>query len=106
MSQTQSAGNYEDMARLMRALAHPVRLQILAALLQRPAYVCDLIAITGQRQAYVSQHLMVLRAVGLVESTQTHKHQRYRLSRPELGRVLRLAGVFCTKRPDHPDTSC
>lgn len=45
----------------LRALAHPVRLRILRRLARGPACVCELVALTGQRQPYVSQSLMILR---------------------------------------------
>ncbi len=90
-------GGYEGVVHLMRALAHPVRLQILEALLQGPAYVGDLIALTGQRQAYVSQQLMVLRTAGLVESTRTDQRRSYRLTQPALHDLIHLARIVCPR---------
>ncbi|OGO40785.1 MAG: hypothetical protein A2Z04_00320 [Chloroflexi bacterium RBG_16_57_9] len=58
--------DYTQQARLFKALAHPVRLQILSLLRQEPECVCHLTAVLGLRQAYVSQHLAALRAAGLV----------------------------------------
>jgi ArsR family transcriptional regulator len=54
-------------AGLFRAIGHPVRLEILEALLEDgEACVCHLEARLGLRQAYLSQHLARLRQVGLV----------------------------------------
>ena len=57
---------YEQQARIMRALAHPVRLHILDILGQEEECVCHLTAILGQRQPYVSKQLATLREAGLV----------------------------------------
>jgi ArsR family transcriptional regulator len=79
---------YRKQAKILQALAHPVRLQIMEFLTDGPAYVCDLIAWTGQRQAYISQNLMLLRQVGLVKFTRDGKNVRYELSRPEIIKKL------------------
>ena len=76
--------NYEPQARLLRAIAHPVRLQILDALAHGSACVCDLTMLTGRRQPYISQQLIVLREAGLVTHTREGLNIRYRLARPEL----------------------
>jgi len=49
-----------------RALAHPVRLQILELLRDEGAYVMHLTTALDRRQANISQHLAVLREAGLV----------------------------------------
>ncbi len=59
---------YENEAQVFYALAHPVRLEILELLRGGEACVCHIQAMLGQRQAYISQHLNVLRKAGLVSS--------------------------------------
>lgn len=57
----------EQVAEILKALAHPVRIQIMQVLqAEGEACVCHLEAALGQRQAYVSQQLAVLRSAGLV----------------------------------------
>jgi len=58
--------DYVQQTQVFKALAHPVRLQILNLLRQEPECVCHLTAVLGLRQAYVSQHLAALRSAGLV----------------------------------------
>ena len=58
-------------AALFQALGHPVRLHILEFLSQGPRCVCDLVALTGRRQPYISQHLILLRRARLV-TTERH----------------------------------
>ena len=56
----------EKTADFFKALMHPVRLQILAILRGGEECVCHMEATLGLRQAYISQHLAVLREAGLV----------------------------------------
>jgi DNA-binding transcriptional ArsR family regulator len=58
---------YKQQAMLFKALMHPARLAILEILRQGEACVCHLEALLGYRQAYISQHLAVLREAGLVQ---------------------------------------
>ncbi len=60
--------DYRQQATFLKAVAHPVRLQILDMLRQGEVCVCHIERAIHQRQAYVSQQLMVLREAGLVES--------------------------------------
>lgn len=58
--------NCETQADLFKALAHPTRLFLLEMLGREDTCVCHLVAVTGKRQANISQHLAVLRNAGLV----------------------------------------
>lgn len=57
---------YESASRLFKVLMHPARLAILDELREGEACVSHLEAALGQRQAYVSQQLAVLRSAGVV----------------------------------------
>jgi DNA-binding transcriptional ArsR family regulator len=52
---------YDNLAVRFKALAHPVRLQILDMLRSGEACVCHMETALNKRQAYISQQLMVLR---------------------------------------------
>ncbi len=60
--------SYEELAVRFKALAHPVRLQILDMLRSGEACVCHMETALDKRQAYISQQLMVLRDAGLVDT--------------------------------------
>ncbi len=60
------AAQFKDQAKIMSALAHPIRLGVLATLLQGPAIVSDLIEKFQEDQTKISKHLAVLRKAGLV----------------------------------------
>ncbi len=59
-------GSYEKEADILKALGHPVRLQIVLALAETPWGVCDLAQELGLRQPYLSQQLAYLRRAGIV----------------------------------------
>jgi len=67
-------------ARAAQALAHPVRLQIIELLRDEGAYVMHLTAALNRRQAYLSQHLAVLREAGLVVAERQGMTVMYRVS--------------------------
>ena len=80
---------HERMARLFKALAHPVRLQILEILQQEgEACVCHLESILGKRQAYISQQLSKLREAGLVVDQREGLNIFYALAEPDVGPLL------------------
>jgi len=55
-------------ARMLKALGHPARLEILRLLAERAECVCgDLVSELPLAQATVSQHLKVLRSAGLIQ---------------------------------------
>jgi ArsR family transcriptional regulator len=73
---------YKRQASLVKALAHPTRLQILDILAEDEACVCHLTAVLNQRQPYVSQQLMILREAGLVTDRKDGVMVYYRLADP------------------------
>ena len=81
----------ERQARLFKALMHPVRLQILALLRGGEQCVCHLEAHLGQRQAYISQQLGLLRKAGLVADRRDGLNIFYHITCPELFALLDLA---------------
>jgi ArsR family transcriptional regulator len=68
------------MADIFALIGQPARLQILLAIGEEQACVCQLEALLGLRQAYISQQLMLLRDAGLVETQRDGRHIFYRIS--------------------------
>lgn len=79
---------HDRQAELLKALAHPVRLQILDILRGGEQCVCHLEAVLGLRQAYVSQQLMTLRKAGLVADRKDGLRVYYRVTDRAILRVL------------------
>ena len=57
----------EEMARRLKAIADPARLQVLSLLRSGEACVCDLTGPLGLSQPTVSHHLRILAEAGLVQ---------------------------------------
>lgn len=88
---------YGLIAQVYKALAHPVRLQILEVLQEEgEACVCHMEARLNQRQAYISQHLAKLREVGLVEDRREGLNVFYALTYPGVNTLLQEARQLAT----------
>jgi len=79
---------YDRQAEILKALAHPIRLQILDILRDGEQCVCHLEAVLGLRQAYISQQLMLLRRAGLVADRKDGLRVYYRITDRAVFRVL------------------
>jgi ArsR family transcriptional regulator len=69
----------EQIAAPIDAIASPQRIAILLAIGQGEACVCHLETALGWRQAYISQHLMVLRKAGILEDRREGRYVYYHL---------------------------
>jgi len=75
-------------AETLNALAHPARLEILELLRDGEACVCHIQVMLDQRQAYISQHLNVLRRAGLVTCRKEGLRVYYQVSDPRIYEML------------------
>lgn len=80
-----------QISQVLAAVSQPARIQILMVIAEQEACVCHFEAVLGLRQASISQHLMVLRKVGLVGSQRMGRNMFYRLLRPEIVAVIEQA---------------
>ena len=84
-------------SRLLKTLAHPERIAILAVLRNNEACACHVGAVLGRSQAYVSQQIAILREAGLVEGRHSGTYVYYRIrDHAVLGLVdlaTRMAGL-------------
>jgi ArsR family transcriptional regulator len=87
-ARTRGGASYRDAAALLKALAHPVRLEIVALLTHGEVCVCHMQALLHKRQPYISQQLMALRDAGLVGDRREGAVVYYRLVAQDLGPVL------------------
>ncbi len=74
----------KKISKLFRVLGQPTRLRILLAIGEGEACVCHLEAVLGQRQAYISQHLMALRNAKILATRRDGRFIFYRLRDPKL----------------------
>ena len=79
---------YRIQARLVKALAHPTRLQMLALLREGERCACEFGPLLGLGQANVSQHLGILRKAHLVDTRRDGVRIMYSLSDERTPQVL------------------
>jgi DNA-binding transcriptional ArsR family regulator len=75
-------------AEVINGMAHPIRLEILELLRDGEVCVCHIQAMLNQRQAYISQHLNVLRKAGLVTSRRDGLRVYYQASDAKVFEML------------------
>jgi DNA-binding transcriptional ArsR family regulator len=79
----------EHLAFILKALAHPARLRIVAALSEGKVSVGELAGRLDLHQAIVSQQLRILRSEGLVASERSEGYAIYALAEPRLRELLK-----------------
>ena len=86
----ENRANYEAQAALLKALAHPLRLEIMHNLLRDGCRNVSCIEQhTGVYQSCISQHLQKLRAAGLVVSERSGNEVYYRATEcPDVARLV------------------
>lgn len=92
MSESNSgAAGIERAARVISALDSEQRLQIILRLAERDHVVHELVSALGKSQPLISQHLRVLKRVGLVSSTRAGREVAYHLAVREAADIIELA---------------
>ncbi len=85
---------------ILKALAHPTRLQIVMELLKGTKCVSDIHEILPSSQANISQHLTVLRNARIVDFAQDGSQRCYYVCRPEL--VEGILELLRNEQPEKP----
>lgn len=81
--------DYEGRSVLLKALANPVRLQIVHGLLQNGCHnVTCMEKGAGVSQSCISQHLQKLRAAGVVSAVRQGNEVYYRVSSAEVAAMI------------------
>ena len=70
----------KQIANVLKVLGSPFRVRLIYAIGRGEACVCHLEAVLKKRQAYISQHLMVLREAGVLETRREGKYIFYRIA--------------------------
>jgi len=81
---------YDLQVQLFKVLGHPARLAILDILRDGEHCVCHMETYLGQRQAYISQQLSVLREAGLIRDRRDGWNIFYRVSDERIFTLLDL----------------
>ncbi len=81
---------YRLQADLCQVLAEPTRLKLLSLLGEKPRPVKDLVEVTGERQAKISQHLAIMRQRGIVRAGRAGTEVHYSLADPHILEACRI----------------
>jgi len=86
-----------EVALRLKALADPIRVQLLSLVLseENGCCTCDLAPAVGLSEPTVSHHLKQLREAGLVEGTKVGTNVYYRGNRPALSALCRIIDPSC-----------
>ncbi len=79
---------FKEKANILKMFAHTTRLMILEELVKGVKCVNDIEELLEVRQSNISQHLAMLRHVGLVDFYQKGKKRCYFLIRPEMIKTI------------------
>jgi ArsR family transcriptional regulator len=80
---------FEQRARIMKALGHPSRLMMVDELSRGERCVCELTEMVGADISTVSKHLSVLKEAGIVDSRRDGTQRFYRLKVPCILNIFR-----------------
>ncbi len=90
----------EFAARSLKAISHPLRLQILCELGSQEICVQDIVEIVGTSQSNISQHLAILRDKGILQTRKDANRVYYRVANERiLALVDMMREVFCGQPP-------
>ena len=95
MMKTLQQFDYDESALVLKALAHPTRLRIVNLIRGQKPCGRRIEEALGLAQPNVSQHLSLLRNVGIVEAERDGNQVCYRIKNPI---VLKLLDVLCDQQ--------
>ncbi len=83
--------DYDDQAKLLKALAHPTRLHIIELIREKQPCVKVMEEVLGLAQPNISQHLTLLRHLDIVEARRDGNQVCYSIKNP---RVIKLLDIL------------
>ena len=87
---------YDCAAKRLKSIAHPLRLQILCELDKDEKSVADIVNGTGASQSNVSQHLILLREMGVLNARRDANKVYYSVANPGILAVIRtMRDAYC-----------
>lgn len=87
----------EHVAETLKAVAHPVRLQIVALLEQNELCVGDIVQTLGAKHAITSQQLTMMRDKGVLTCRRDGAKVFYRIKNPNVIKLLHCIYENCEK---------
>jgi ArsR family transcriptional regulator len=92
---------YEQKALIYKALAHPIRVQIVEYLALGEKSVSEIVEHVGAKKSNTSRHLAVLRAAGVVETRKDGLAVYYNLRLPCLMKMCSCVNEALLKKAEY-----
>ena len=83
---------YEKASEMLKAIAHPTRLKIIAGLIKNECNVAQIQKKLGIPQSTISQHLRVLRNYGIISARQEGAKRCYKVIDNRVRKIMRIIG--------------
>ena len=88
----------EHAAEVLKAIAHPVRLQIVELLQAKEMCVGDIVEALGGKQAITSQQLNMMKAKGVLSCRRDGPRVYYRIENKNVIQLLQCVHDHCYKK--------
>jgi DNA-binding transcriptional ArsR family regulator len=88
----------ENVAEVLKAVAHPVRLRIVELLEAKEMCVGDIVRALGGKQAITSQQLNMMKDKGILNSRRDGARVYYRIENKSVIKLLHCISDHCEKR--------
>ncbi len=88
----------EHVAEVLKALAHPIRLQIVELLKDGEMCVGDIVKALGEKQAITSQQLNMMKDKGVLSSRRDGAKVYYRIENKNVIRLLHCIYDHCEQK--------
>ncbi len=83
-----AGSDMDEASRALKAIAHPLRLNIICELSKGEKSVQDILDLVGTSQSNVSQHLCLLRDKGIVASRKEANRVYYTIQNPTIKSII------------------
>ena len=82
--------NYEKVSETLKALAHPARLKIVSGLLKDECNVGQIQKVLRLPQSTISQHLRILKSVGIIKGRREGTKTCYRVIDERVRKIVEI----------------
>ncbi|MEG1433463.1 ArsR/SmtB family transcription factor [Eubacterium sp.] len=90
--------SFDRSVKILKALGHPIRFQIVQFLLDKPHCVCELKEHLDFSQPNLSQHLKILKEAGIIDSEKVGIQTHYHICLPHTQALLEAAEAMGDER--------
>lgn len=92
MDENHNFKSYEERARILKAIAHPARMEIIIRLAEDGCNVSEVQKRLGLPQSTISQHLKILKDVGILSSCREGTIVCYKVEIPVVKQIVEMLG--------------